>query len=202
MARLLVRMLWLVLGLITVSLSSHTATRLLTHPSTYFSSHLSHCFVASYMIPCRVLMIQIRILFRLVEFSGGVDSSITKHVSKTETYQYIFDSTLMLLAMIVIHFPHPGTILIGEDAEPPYGKVKRAMKRAAKVEKKHVKAVRKERKRMDKLSRDAKRAGVGNGNTDEDDDDEDIEMGPYVKLTDYGQGDDKVVDSKYWHTRV
>jgi len=86
----------------------------------------------------------------------------------------------MFLAMIAIHYPHPGTVLLGEDAEPPYGKAKRAIRRAQKTEKKRMKAVKKEAKRSGK----AQRAG-GTSRSD------DIELGTYVELEEGSQWEDE-----------
>ena len=115
-----------------------------------------------------------RIVFRLIEFAGGVYSPITKHVQATEAYQYIFDSALMLLAVVTVHWPHPGSILTGKDAEPPYGKAKRAIKKAQKVERRRVNDLKKQAKRALK----AQRVEPGQ-------DQADIEMGPYAKLSEY-----------------
>ena len=98
-------------------------------------------------------------------------SSVTTHVQSTEAYQYIFDSTLMLLAMVVIHYPHPGTVLLGDDAEPPYGKAKRAIKSARKEERRRLKAAKKQAKSSSKIPEAAWADGL-----------DDIELGPYVKL--------------------
>ena len=60
-------------------------------------------------------------------------------------------------------------LLVGEDSEPPYGKAKRAIKRARKEEKRRVKESKKEAKR-------AKALTTLQG-------DSDIEMGPYIKIS-------------------
>jgi len=110
-------------------------------------------------------------MFRLVEFGGGVYSSVTTHIQSTEAYQYIFDSTLMFFAMVVIHHPHPGTLLVGDDAEPPYGKAKRATKSARKEERRRLKAAKKQAKSSSKIPGATWADGL-----------DDIELGPYVKL--------------------
>ncbi|KAH8708492.1 hypothetical protein GQ44DRAFT_715313 [Phaeosphaeriaceae sp. PMI808] len=49
-------------------------------------------------------LIFVRIIFRLVECSGGIDSSI----SRQEAYAYILDSVPMLLALWLFNVYHPG----------------------------------------------------------------------------------------------
>jgi hypothetical protein len=56
-----------------------------------------------------------RIIFRLVEYSHGVKSSIPSH----EAYQYALDSVPMLLALVVLSFVHPGRIMPGKESNLP-----------------------------------------------------------------------------------
>jgi hypothetical protein len=59
--------------------------------------------------------LQIRIIFRLVEYSHGFKSDIPSH----EAYQYGLDSVPMLLALVVLNFIHPGRIMSGKDSDLP-----------------------------------------------------------------------------------
>lgn len=49
-------------------------------------------------------LISVRIAFRLVEYSGGIESDI----SRQEAYIYCFDSLPMLLATLLFNIFHPG----------------------------------------------------------------------------------------------
>ena len=62
-----------------------------------------------YMIYLVLLLIIFRNVYRLIEFSAGVTSSITTH----EWYTFVFDATPMLSCLLVFNFFHPGKILRG-----------------------------------------------------------------------------------------
>ena len=55
-----------------------------------------------------ILTCQLRIAFRLAEYSQGFDSTIPNH----EAYQYALDSTPMLLALVVLNVLHPGRLVL------------------------------------------------------------------------------------------
>ena len=50
---------------------------------------------------------KLRIVFRIIEYSHGLDSSIPNH----EAYQYTLDSLPMLVALVVYNVVHPGRVL-------------------------------------------------------------------------------------------
>jgi hypothetical protein len=52
---------------------------------------------------------QARIIFRLIEYSDGIHSSIHRH----EAYQYCLDSLLMLIGSTLFNVVHPGRIMPG-----------------------------------------------------------------------------------------
>ncbi|PVI00601.1 hypothetical protein DM02DRAFT_671901 [Periconia macrospinosa] len=68
-----------------------------------------------YAIYAVLLLITIRIVFRLVEYSHGFKSTIPDH----EAYQYALDSVPMLLALVVLNFFHPGRIMPGKNSDLP-----------------------------------------------------------------------------------
>ncbi|KAH6879318.1 RTA1 like protein-domain-containing protein [Alternaria rosae] len=68
-----------------------------------------------YGIYAVLLLITIRIIFRLVEYSHGFKSNIPNH----EAYQYGLDSVPMLLALVLLNFLHPGRIMPGKDSDLP-----------------------------------------------------------------------------------
>jgi hypothetical protein len=67
------------------------------------------------------VIMKIRIIFRLVEYSHGFKSNIPDH----EAYQYGLDSVPMLLALIVLNLVHPGRIMPGKGSDLPSRKERR-----------------------------------------------------------------------------
>ena len=86
--------------------------------------------------------IQTRIIYRLLEFSRGVDPS-TNPLPFHEVYVLALDATPMLLASIILSIIHPGIVLVGPESEFPSRKEKKAMKKANKEAKKARKAEKK-----------------------------------------------------------
>lgn len=76
---------------------------------------------------------QLRIAYRIAEFAGGLDSSLTSKFERSEAYEYGLDHLPMLLAIAIFHFCHPATVLVGPESEFPSFKEKRRLKREAKV---------------------------------------------------------------------
>ena len=62
-----------------------------------------------YVLYGTLALIIYRNIYRLVEFSAGVHSSITMH----EWYAYVFDALPMLAARVVLNVFHPGHVLRG-----------------------------------------------------------------------------------------
>ena len=88
-------------------------------------------------------LIIFRNIYRLVEFSAGVLSSITQH----EWYTWVFDSLPMLAAFIILHVYHPGRVLQGPYCDfSEENKALKAKKKAKKDEKKQQKLRDKEAK--------------------------------------------------------
>jgi hypothetical protein len=73
-----------------------------------------------------VLLITVRIIFRLVEYSNGIQSTIPAH----EVYQYIFDSTLMFIASVLFNIFHPGRLMPGKESNMPKRKERKALRKA------------------------------------------------------------------------
>jgi hypothetical protein len=55
------------------------------------------------------VLILVRSIFRVVEYVQGNDGYLISH----EVFMYVFDASLMFLAMVVMNFCHPSTILVG-----------------------------------------------------------------------------------------
>ncbi|KAF4463046.1 RTA1-involved in 7-aminocholesterol resistance [Fusarium albosuccineum] len=64
-----------------------------------------------------LLMISIRIIYRLVEFSGGLelDNPLITH----EAFFYVLEAIPMLLALLAFNLVHPGKIMTGPDSDMP-----------------------------------------------------------------------------------
>lgn len=73
-------------------------------------------------IPSLIDCLQVRIIFRLVEYAQGLDSSIPNH----EVYQYIFDTLPMLVALVVYNVVHPGRIMPGKESDFPIRKERKS----------------------------------------------------------------------------
>ncbi|KAJ7715714.1 RTA1 domain-containing protein [Mycena maculata] len=68
-----------------------------------------------YAMYTSLLLITIRIIFRLIEFSSGVYSPITMH----EAPFYCLEATPMFLALLLWNVYHPGQVLVGPESEFP-----------------------------------------------------------------------------------
>ncbi|CEL09773.1 Putative RTA1 like protein [Aspergillus calidoustus] len=55
------------------------------------------------------VLILVRSIFRVVEYVQGNDGYLISH----EVFMYVFDASLMFLAMVVMNVCHPSTILVG-----------------------------------------------------------------------------------------
>lgn len=55
------------------------------------------------------ILILVRSIFRLIEYAQGNSGYLISH----EVFMYVFDATLMFLAMLVMNICHPTTLLIG-----------------------------------------------------------------------------------------
>lgn len=87
---------------------------------------------------------QIRIIFRLVEFTGGV-SPETNPIPFHEEYIYALDCFPMMVALLILAIFHPGRYLVGPDSE--FVRLSRKEKKAAKQAKKEAKRQAKEQKK-------------------------------------------------------
>jgi hypothetical protein len=62
-----------------------------------------------------LFFITVRIIFRLIEYSHGINSSIPNH----EVFMYVFDSTPMLFATLLFNIVHPGKYMPGKESDLP-----------------------------------------------------------------------------------
>ncbi|KAG8526875.1 uncharacterized protein KY384_008304 [Bacidia gigantensis] len=75
-----------------------------------------------YTIYAVLFLITVRIIFRLIEYAKGYETGIPTH----EAYQYVFDSTAMLIALALLNVVHPGRIMPGKEADFPSRKQRKA----------------------------------------------------------------------------
>lgn len=70
-----------------------------------------------YALYASLLFITVRVIFRLVEFSSGNNSS--NPIPQHEWFMYVFDAVPMWFAILVWNVAHPGAIITGPDAKMP-----------------------------------------------------------------------------------
>jgi hypothetical protein len=97
----------------------------------------------TYSLYVVLALITMRIVFRLVEFSGGVDPANNK-LPFEEKYALGLDAFPMVLAVLILAVLHPGMVLKGPESEFPTRKERKAEKKAVKAEKKEMKKARRE----------------------------------------------------------
>lgn len=93
--------------------------------------------------PLLINFLQIRIIFRLVEFSHGTGTN--NPIPTHEVYMYCLDALPMALALYTMAISHPARTLVGPDSEFP--KLTRAEKKQQKEAKKAEKLEMKAAKR-------------------------------------------------------
>lgn len=96
----------------------------------------------TYALYAVLALITMRIVFRLAEFSGGMEPE-TNSLPFKEGYALGLDAFPMVLAVFVLAVVHPGLVLRGEESEFPSRKTRKA-------EKKEIKRANRERKRARK----------------------------------------------------
>jgi hypothetical protein len=122
----------------------------------------------TYSLYAVLVLITMRIIFRLVEFSAGVDPEKNELPYK-ESYALGLDAFPMMLALLILAVVHPGLVLRGSESEFPSRKERKA-------EKKEKKRVKKEEKLERKEERKARKEGKGNDGFVE------VEMGRYERV--------------------
>jgi hypothetical protein len=97
-----------------------------------------------YTLYISLTLITVRIIFRLVQYSAGVNSDIPTH----EVYFYVFEALPMSAAIYLTNIIHPGRWPVGPESEFPKktGKEKKEEKRRKSEAKKAAKAEKKVRK--------------------------------------------------------
>ena len=96
-----------------------------------------------------------RVMFRLAEFSSGVEPEKNRIVAY-EAYFMALDAAPVLVACMVLNVIHPGRTLVGEGSEFPKGPSRREKKEAKRV-KKEEKAARKAEKKTGKKGKKMER---------------------------------------------
>ncbi|KAF2622403.1 hypothetical protein BU25DRAFT_212258 [Macroventuria anomochaeta] len=93
-----------------------------------------------------LILITVRIIFRLVEFTKGFEPG--NPMLFNEAFVYALDATPMLLALLLLGVMHPGRVLAGPDSEFP--RLSRKEKKVLKQERKSLKQGKKERRHCSK----------------------------------------------------
>lgn len=71
-------------------------------------------------------LINVRIIFRLVECSSGFESTIPLR----EAYRYVLDSAVIMIALALYNVFHPGRLMPGTESNLPSRKVRKEWKKA------------------------------------------------------------------------
>ncbi len=70
---------------------------------------------------------QLRIIYRIVEFSGGFANALAKTIETHGAYQYCFDTLPMFLAILLFHVLHLEKVLLRTDGKFSSQKERREM---------------------------------------------------------------------------
>lgn len=105
-----------------------------------------------YSLYAGLVLITVRIIFRLIEYSSGVDSGLVK----VEAPFYVLEALPMFVAIGIFTIWHPGKVLVGPDSEFPK-KDKKKIKEE-KRRKKQEKKDEKQRKKQDKKRKKGKKS--------------------------------------------
>jgi hypothetical protein len=106
-----------------------------------FITHNKRWLWVTYALYAALALISMRIIFRLVEFSAGVE--VSNPLPYHEKYALALDAFPMTLAIFLLAVVHPGIALKGPESEFPSRKERKAEKKRAKAEKKAAKAEKK-----------------------------------------------------------
>lgn len=68
-----------------------------------------------YTVYAGLILITVRIIFRLCEYSQGLDTPLAKN----EAALYVLDVTTMFIAILLFNIFHPGRYLVGPESEFP-----------------------------------------------------------------------------------
>lgn len=66
-----------------------------------------------YAVYAALTCITIRIIYRLVEYSGGIRTAI----ATSEVAFYCLEAAPMIIALVIFNLVHPGMVLVGEESE-------------------------------------------------------------------------------------
>lgn len=130
-----------------------------SHPLYAPTKTTNNAIFMLYTIYCVLFLIVFRNIYRLIEFSLGIFSSITTH----EWFTYVFDSLPMLSAILIFCVFHPGKVLRGVNADfseenKERKRVKKAAKDSKKEEKRNAEQEKKAAKRAAKEMQKMKKA--------------------------------------------
>lgn len=108
-----------------------------------------------YVMFAVLALITTRIIFRLVEFSAGLDPS-KNPIPFHEAYFYVLDALPMVIALVLFNIVHPGHILQGEGSEFPKGPTRKEKKEAKMIRKAEKKAAKEEKAALKMAKKEGK----------------------------------------------
>ncbi|KAH7135951.1 RTA1 like protein-domain-containing protein [Dendryphion nanum] len=92
----------------------------------------------TYALYASLLLITVRVIFRLVEFSAGMDPK-KNPLPFEEGYALALDAMPMIIAILILAVIHPGLALKGPESVFPSRRERKLEKKAKKAEKKKIK---------------------------------------------------------------
>ncbi|KZP21963.1 hypothetical protein FIBSPDRAFT_931397 [Athelia psychrophila] len=128
-----------ILGFLGMVIMFHRRALVLEREGVLATTGRTNWRTLLYCLYASLLLISIRIVYRLIEFSRGTGTN--NPIPYHEFYMYCLDALPMSLALLAMSIGHPGRTLVGPDSEFPHltRKEKKAAKAAGKAEKLQMK---------------------------------------------------------------
>ncbi|KZP21951.1 hypothetical protein FIBSPDRAFT_931388 [Athelia psychrophila] len=128
-----------ILGFLGMVIMFHRRALVLEREGVLATTGRTNWRTLLYCLYASLLLISIRIVYRLIEFSRGTGTN--NPIPYHEFYMYCLDALPMSLALLAMSIGHPGRTLVGPDSEFPHltRKEKKAAKAAAKSAKLQMK---------------------------------------------------------------
>jgi hypothetical protein len=105
-----------------------------------------------YVLYASLALITTRIIFRLIEFSSGLDPA-KNPIPYSEAYFMCLDALPMFIAIALMNIVHPGNVLHGEGSEFPKGPTRKEKKATRQAKKEAKKAAAEEKKALKQAMR-------------------------------------------------
>ncbi|KAK0120003.1 hypothetical protein ONS95_011421 [Cadophora gregata] len=128
-----------------ITMRQHERSRGITSSTQILDDKPHNWRTLLYVLFAALVLITIRIIFRMVEFASGLDAD-KNPIPYHEAYFMALDALPMLIAGILFNVVHPGRVLRGEGSEFPKGPSRKEKKEAKRI-KKEAKVIAKEEKK-------------------------------------------------------